>query len=224
MAKIKARQIDTGTGPDQIVQTDGSGDVDADTLGGQPVGTGPNDIVALNGSSQLPAVDGSLLTNLPSPARDSWSARVSSSVTVNNSVSNVPVTGLSIPLTIVSGQNYSVIVHVSGTQALAAAGIRFFLNWPYTSFSSCDWEVAYYDPSDSSNVYSHAYNTQFNLTSGSALLKTDTTNGGYFKAVGHANFKTNFAATANLQLNFAQRVASAGNTTILRGGMIVVKD
>lgn len=76
MAKIKARQIDTGTGANQLVELDGSGDypasngsaitnVDADTLGGQPVGTGANDIVALNGSSQLPAVDASLLTDIP---------------------------------------------------------------------------------------------------------------------------------------------------------------
>jgi len=76
MAKIKARQIDTGTGANQIVETDGSGNlpaadgsaltnVDAATLGGQPVGTGANDIVALDASSKLPAVDGSQLTNLP---------------------------------------------------------------------------------------------------------------------------------------------------------------
>ena len=39
MAKIKARQIDTGTGA--------------------------NNIVELNGSSQLPAVDASLITSIP---------------------------------------------------------------------------------------------------------------------------------------------------------------
>ena len=38
------------------------------TAAAQDVGTGPNDVVQLNGSSQLPAVDGSLLTNLPSSA------------------------------------------------------------------------------------------------------------------------------------------------------------
>lgn len=68
MAKIKARQIDTGTGPNQIVQTDVSGNTNADTLGGQPVGTTANDIVALDASSKLPAVDGSQLTNLPAGA------------------------------------------------------------------------------------------------------------------------------------------------------------
>jgi len=41
--------------------------VNATTLGGQSVGTGPNDIVALDASSRLPAVNGSLLTNLPVP-------------------------------------------------------------------------------------------------------------------------------------------------------------
>jgi len=38
--------------------------VDAATLGGQPIGVTANDILALNGSSQIPAVDGSLLTGI----------------------------------------------------------------------------------------------------------------------------------------------------------------
>jgi len=128
MSKLRSPQIDTGTGADQLVKLDGSGNlpavngsfvtnvdavtvggdsaadlhdaaqlsgsvadaritqsnvtqheaalsiagsqlsgtVDANTLGGQPVGTTANDIVALDASSRLPAVDGSLLTNLPS--------------------------------------------------------------------------------------------------------------------------------------------------------------
>ena len=53
-----------GAGANDIVARDGSGNNDADLLGGQPVGVGANDIVALNGSSQLPAVDGSLLTGI----------------------------------------------------------------------------------------------------------------------------------------------------------------
>jgi hypothetical protein len=56
---INGSQIDSTT-------IDGSGitNVDAATLGGQPVGVGANDILALNGSSQIPAVNGSLLTNV----------------------------------------------------------------------------------------------------------------------------------------------------------------
>ncbi len=75
MSKLRAPQIDTGTGANQIVELDASSrlpavdgsqltSVDADTLGGQPTGTGANDIVALDASSRLPAVDGSQLTSV----------------------------------------------------------------------------------------------------------------------------------------------------------------
>lgn len=53
-----------------------TGTVDADTVGGQPVGTGPLDIVALDSSSRLPAVDGSLLTNLPAGTQPDASTTV----------------------------------------------------------------------------------------------------------------------------------------------------
>ena len=49
----------------------------AGSLDGAVVGTGPGNIVALDGSSRLPAVDGSLLTNLPAPGSVVYAAEVS---------------------------------------------------------------------------------------------------------------------------------------------------
>jgi hypothetical protein len=54
-----------GTAAGNVLVLDGSGLV---PLANIPSGITANKIVALNGSSQLPAVDGSLLTNLPSPS------------------------------------------------------------------------------------------------------------------------------------------------------------
>jgi len=64
--------LSVGAGANNIVQRDGFGNIDADTLSGQSIGTGANNIVQLNGSSALPAVDGSNLTNLPTPAAPAY--------------------------------------------------------------------------------------------------------------------------------------------------------
>jgi len=68
-----AATITTAAGDTMICMSDGSGNwtiVDyvraSNTPVGLNVGTSANNLVKLNGSSQLPAVDGSLLTNLPS--------------------------------------------------------------------------------------------------------------------------------------------------------------
>lgn len=55
----------------QVLKTDGSGVTSWLTLGTAAalnVGTSASNVVQLNGSAQLPAVDGSLLTNLPTPS------------------------------------------------------------------------------------------------------------------------------------------------------------
>lgn len=63
--RIQGQQIEETTL--DLTGVDGTGltNVDADTLGGQPVGITANNIVALDALSRLPAVDGSLLNNLP---------------------------------------------------------------------------------------------------------------------------------------------------------------
>ena len=67
--KVVAPQLEsviaTGTPPLIVASTTLVPNLNASLLGGKEVGTSANNIVALNGSAQLPAVDGSLLTNLP---------------------------------------------------------------------------------------------------------------------------------------------------------------
>lgn len=62
---IKGPALDVGLGPNQVVQRDSSGNIDADTLEGASIGTNGGDIVQLTGSpAALPAADGSNLTNV----------------------------------------------------------------------------------------------------------------------------------------------------------------
>lgn len=71
------------------------------TAATQNVGTSANNVVQLNGSSQLPAVSGALLTNLPAP---SGVVTAVSDTDTGTSVAGTEVTFLSVAKTITSGK------------------------------------------------------------------------------------------------------------------------
>lgn len=134
-------------------------------------GTGANQIVRLNASSQLPAVDGSLLTNLPSPVSKTYGA----GTLIDTSITQTMLT-LAFPAVPVGKtaqirffgklNHYTTNDTVSGTVMTRINGVDIFgvgsSFGSSSSHSECATEFAFtleIQPNNSTNakVYSEAY-------------------------------------------------------------------
>lgn len=126
------------------------------------VGTSPNNIVQLNGSSQLPAVDGSLLTNIPG------AVTLLSTQTISTSTASIQVT---------SGINStysryvweisnltSVINNVDALITIQQGGV----------FVTATYSLQYILSSGSSLSTASLGGTSFNVTAGQTLIKSSS--------------------------------------------------
>lgn len=177
MGKLRAPQIDTGTGANQIVQ--------------------------LNGSSQLPAVDGSLLTSVSTDTGLLLASKTSDEIVTNSTVLQDDD---ELFVTIPGPGFYIINLLMVSDGPVASAGIDFLFNYADTISSSLLTKSA--DPSYGG----------FTIDSGGNFT-IGTTGVGVFDAtllVGSATFLN----SGLFKLQWAQNTADVVGTTLFTGSYL----
>ena len=120
---------DVGTSANNVVQLDGTAKLGLGTAATQDVGTTANDVVQLNASAQLPAVDGSLLTNVT--ATDSTKLAIANNLSDLNNASTARTNlGLGTAATQDVGTSANNVVQLDGTAKLPAVDGSQLTNLP----------------------------------------------------------------------------------------------